>query len=208
MDFAFLCYHLKLPASCNFEEQPFFRRYPRNKKDLRCISKHPPKGFRNKAQGCESSSYPGATSPKPHQPQRGCGPDCFLLPVRDACHNPVGVAKLPLKFPSGRLAPRNPGLEDTIPLGLAESVSAKTVALPLCQAQHPFQSGVKRRTKILVGLVLLAGIGLLWCSGRMTNPGARWKNTKSSTSQRAKNSPSPNSSRQRPPRPRTARAIF
>jgi hypothetical protein len=78
-----------------------------------------PKGFRLKAQGCEARATLGKRCGG-CQPQRGCAclRPAFRPQPRLGCRFP------PDRFP-GLLVPRNPGLEDTIPLGLEIRVRSR-----------------------------------------------------------------------------------
>lgn len=81
-----------------------------------------PKGFRLKALGCESPSYPGEVIQKNRQPQRGCGHPasrefCELILGLIEAATPLGLFRFAAGTQGSSLT-RNPGLDAAIPLGL------------------------------------------------------------------------------------------
>src|SRR5439155_6106590 len=63
-----------------------------------------------KPQGCESASYPGSSSKKHPQPQRGCG-NSISVADTGLCHNRVAVESIYFRTGTqGSSTPRNLGL--------------------------------------------------------------------------------------------------
>jgi hypothetical protein len=77
-----------------------------------------PNGIPAQSPGLRGTRYPGASSAKYPQPQRGCGQSISIRRATAAI-TPLGLFSIP-QYPQGRHWRADLGLEGTIPLGLPQ----------------------------------------------------------------------------------------
>ena len=112
-----------------------------------------PKGIPSISPGLRAARYPGFGGGDEHNPERVASPAVSV--ARKGC-NPVGVEDLVSAHSQGSSPTRNPGLNDAIPLGLAEKqpglVGNRKSPLALLASRSPatnrlLVTGRKARTK-------------------------------------------------------------